>query len=209
MSFKNAVKAAKQMQQNFVALLPTGDGSEFEATFKVLTGEEGIWTMRIDPMEQDSASFGFLQDLRSFVASLISFKEGEEILTTKDILYVFFSEQELSNPSLLIHPFTKDSIEQVRAMSTWDHIKKCNTVEEIQVLPLSCKELIWELLLRGFLLTFENDYLMLIVAHFNTHLNKIKPNYIVSEFLRASDVLLSEKTKMNEEAHAEEPSDIS
>ena len=51
MSFKKAVIAAKKMQQIFSATLPAGDGSEFEASFKVLTGEEGVWTLRIDPLE--------------------------------------------------------------------------------------------------------------------------------------------------------------
>lgn len=209
MAFKNAVKAAKLMQQNFTLNLPTGEGEEFEATFKILTGEEGVWTLRVDPVEEDSASYGFLQDLRTFVASLVSFKEGEEVLTTKDIISVFFSDQELANPSLLISQAKKDSLEQVRILSMWERVQACKTVEEIQALPLLCKEIIWELLLRGFLLTFENDYLMLILAHFNSNLNKIKPNYIVTEFLRATDLLLENKKKAVEDAHDTETQDIS
>lgn len=206
MAFKKAIAAAKKMQQVFKVTLPAGDGSDFEATFKVLTGEEGVWTLRIDPIEEDSSSYGFLSDLRTFVASIESFQEGEENLTSKDLIHLFFSDKELANPSLILHSIRKDSLEQVKIVALWEQIEASTTVEEIHALPQAAKEILWELLMKGFLLTFESDYLMLLLAHYNNALAKVKPNYIVEEFLRSTDKLLAARTaKAVSEAEATPP----
>ena len=66
MSFKKAIETAKKMQQNFEVSLSDGGSGNFDATFKILTGEEAVWTYRIERLNETEVSFQIIQNFRVF-----------------------------------------------------------------------------------------------------------------------------------------------
>jgi hypothetical protein len=201
MSFKKAVATAKQLHQTFEIELPSVDGENFIGKFRVTTGKEGTWVLRINPEQYSGSAYGFVLDLRTFVASLVAFKEEEEIILPMEIIQTFFTEQELANPSRIIHVDLQDSFTEAQYVEIWTNCRKCKTEEDVEKLPTTAREFMWELLLRGFLSTFDNDYLFLLLAHYNRGLEIVKPNLLVTQFFREASKLL--KLRIEEAADAE------
>lgn len=190
MSFKKAVESAKLLHQTFDLELPAIDGETFTGKFRVTTGQEGTWVLRINPDHFSGSAYGFILDLRTFVASLISFKEGDETILPMEIIQTFFTEAELANPSRITHIELQDSFTELQFAEIWKKCLGCKTEADVSGLPVAAKEFMWELLLRGFLSTFDNDYLFLILAHYNRGLEVVKPNILVTQFFREASKLL-------------------
>jgi hypothetical protein len=190
MSFKKAVQAAKQLHQVFELELPSMDGETFKGRFRVTTGKEGIWILRINNEVLSGTSYGFTLDLRTFVASLLSFQDGEDIILPTEIIQTFFTPEELQNPSRIIHVGLQDSFTEAQYVEMWQNCCKVTKEEDFENLPAASKEFLWELLLRGFLSVFDTDYLFLLLAHYNRGLEVVKPNLLVTQFFREASKLL-------------------
>lgn len=200
MSFKKAVEAAKLLHQTFEIELPSLDGDNFTGKFRVTTGKEGTWILRINPEQYSGTAYGFILDLRTFVASLVSFKDADETIVPTDIIQTFFTKEELANPSRIVHVDLQDSFTEAQYVEMWQNCCKVTKEEDFENLPLTSREFLWELLLRGFLSTFDNDYLFLLLAHYNRGLEIVKPNLLVTQFFREASKLLKLRI---EESHVE------
>ena len=200
MSFKTAVQAAKQLHQVFELDLPSLDGDTFKGRFRVTTGKEGTWILRISNEVFSGTAYSFVLDLRTFVASLLSFKEDDETILPTEIIQTFFSADELQNPSRIIHVDPQDAFTEAQYVEMWQTCCKLKKEEDFEDLPTTSKEFLWELLLRGFLSVFDNDYLFLLLAHYNKGLEVVKPNVLVTQFFREASKLLKQRIEEGQSA---------
>jgi hypothetical protein len=207
MSFKKAVQSAKLLQQVFEIEIPAVDGENFVGKFHVTTGKEGTWILRINPEQYSGSAYGFVLDLRTFVASLVALKEEEDLILPMEIIQTFFTEAELQNPSRIVHVNLQDSFTEMQYVEMWQNCLKCKTEADVEKLPTSTREFMWELLLRGFLITFDNDYLFLMLAHYNRGLEIVKPNLLVTQFFREASKLLKLRIEESAGEQPEAPQD--
>jgi hypothetical protein len=209
MSFKKAIKSAKAMQQTFDVDMSVGPDIAFTGRFRTLRGEPTVWTLRIDNTEETGVSYGFLLDLRIFCASIVSFTDEDGVALPIQIIQNMFTDGELTNPSRLVNPDRKDIFTETKIFTMWQELSaNCKKESDYDNLPLVAKELIWDLLLRGMILTFDREYNMMFLAKFNNELDKLAPNLVVSELERQVDKIRQltldnqEKAEI-QEAHAE------
>lgn len=205
MSFKKATEFAKSLQQTFTAIIPDGTGETYEATFRLLSGEEAVWSLRIDPSVESETSFRIQQDLRSAISSIVKFKEGEEILYPADILEVLFSPEELLDPAMLLGS-NPDEATRIVYRGYWLQIKNCKTEEDYKNLPILIKEAMWELLHKGFRLSFDGEYLIMFVNLYNLAYRQVRPT-VESEQLKRTLRLMLAKLEARDSENASSKAD--
>jgi hypothetical protein len=196
MSFKKAKEFAKSLQQTFTAVIPDGTGETYTAIFRLLSGEEAVWSLRIDPTLESETSFRIQQDLRSAISSIVKFVESEEILYPSDIVEVLFSPEELLDPAMLLNSNSNEAT-RIVYRGYWLQIKNCKTEEDYQNLPILIKEVMWELLYKGFRLTFDGEYLIMFVNLYNLAYRQVRPT-VESEQLKRTLKLMLAKLEARE-----------
>ena len=181
MSFKKAVEQAKKMQQNFTVELPDGSGGTFEGIFKILTGEEAVWTYRIQRKNETEISFEIIQNFRLFCASILAFKSKnengqEEILQIGDILKMLYLPEELEDVKSLPLNFDEIGLNELIYSQYLTAIKNIKSEEDYKKLPLPAREFAWELIYKGMYILFDQDYVFTLTTTFLDAYRKIRPN---------------------------------
>jgi hypothetical protein len=158
MKFRKLTDNAKKLNVPFKAVLPVGDDTTFNLTFRLLTGREGMWIYRDNLVSESSTSFSMKVDHRSACASLISLDDGEEVLSPVDIVRILYPEAELADPALAMEKSLEDT-ERVAMQVLWTSaMKKAAEGVSINDFTLGEKEVVWELLHFGLLKVYEPEF---------------------------------------------------
>ena len=197
MSFKKAIETAKKMQQNFQVSLSDGESGNFDATFKILTGEEAVWTYRVERRNETEVSFQVIQNFRVFCASLLSFKSkneaGEnEFLQVGDIIKMLYTPDELKDVKSLPLNFDETGVNELVYTQYLETLYGVKNEEEYKKLPLQTRELAWELIYKGMYFTFDQDYVFNITSTFLTAYRKIRPNPVEEQFMASIMQIVNE-----------------
>lgn len=187
MSFKKAVEVAKKMQEHFSFEIPDGAGGKFVATCKVLTGEEAMWTYRVDRTNETPESFQLIQNFRIFCASLLSFKSVEngveEISYPGDIIKQLYTPEELKNVGGLPLNFDEAGLTELVYTEYLDALFKVKSEEEFKKLPLKVREMTWELIYKGIYYIFDQDYIFTLTTAFLYTYRNLRPNPVEEQFM--------------------------
>lgn len=200
MSFKKAIETAKKMQQNFEVEIPDGSGGSFIATCKILTGEEAIWTYRLERRNETEVSFEIIQNFRVFCASILCFKSKnedgtEEILQIGDILKLLYLPEELADINKLPIDLDNYGLNELIYEQYIQNLLNVKDIEEYKKLTVKNKHFAWELLYKGMYFTFDQDYVYTLTTTFLSVYRKIRPNP-VEEQLMASIMQIVNEAKM-------------
>lgn len=207
MSFKKALETAKKMQQNFEVELSDGSGGNFKGVFKILTGEEAVWTYRLERRNETEVSFQIIQNFRVFCASLLNFKNKnengtEEILQVGDIIKMLYTPEELANVKSLPLNFDEAGINELVYTQYLEDLYKIKSDEEYKKLPLQAREVAWDLIYKGMYYTFDQDYIFNITSTFLTEYRRIRPNPVEEQFMASVTKIVNEaKAQMAERAN--------
>ena len=187
MSFKKAIETAKKMQEHFKFEIPDGAGGKFTATCKLLTGEEAVWTYRVDRTNETPDSFQLIQNFRIFCASLLSFKSVEngveETLYPGDIIKQLYTPEELKNVGRLPLDFDEAGLTELVYAEYLNALFQVKSEEEFKQLPLKVKEMAWELIYKGIYFIFDQDYLFTLTTAFLYTYRNLRPNPIEEQFM--------------------------
>ena len=197
MSFKKAIETAKKMPQHVQVSLSDGESGNFDATFKILTGEEAVWTYRVERRNETEVSFQVIQNFRIFCASLLSFKSkneaGEnEFLQVGDIIKMLYTPDELKDVKSLPLNFDETGINELVYTQYLETLYGVKNEEEYKKLPLQTRELAWELIYKGMYFTFDQDYVFNITSTFLTAYRKIRPNPVEEQFMASIMQIVNE-----------------
>lgn len=207
MSFKKAIETAKKMQQHFEVEISDGSGGSFISTCKILTGEEAVWTYRLERRNETDVSFEIIQNFRVFCASILSFKSKnddgtEEILQIGDILKLLYLPTELADVKKLPIDLDDYGLNELIYEQYIQNLFNVKDVEEYKKLTIKNKQFAWELLYKGMYFTFDQDYVYTLSTTFLSVYRKIRPNP-VEEQIMASIMQIVDEAKMR--ANDEKP----
>lgn len=196
MSFKKAIETAKKMQEHFKFEVPDGAGGNFTATCKLLTGQEAVWTYRVDRKNETEDSFQIIQNFRIFCASLLSFKSVEngveEILYPGDILKLLYTPEELENVERLPLDFDNAGLTALIYKEYLNAVFKVKNEEEFKQLPLKVREMVWELLYKGIYYTFDQDYIFTLTTAFLYTYKNLRANPVEEQFMASIVQIVNE-----------------
>jgi hypothetical protein len=203
MGFKQAHEAVKKLQQTFSTTIPDSQGGSFTAYFRVLNGKEAIWSFRIRDEDTDAA-FNIQYNLRAAIASLIKFEdEGnpETTLWPYDIIETLFSPEQLEDPYLILEPNAKDSAIRLLHKGYLEEIKRVGSDEELIKLTTHVQEFSWDLMLKGFQLEFDSEYLQMFATHYIAEYRRIRPSTLSDQLKSILMNVLDSKVTPSAETH--------
>jgi hypothetical protein len=158
MKFRQLTTNAKKLNVPFTANLLVGENDTFTLTFRLLTGQEGMWIYRDNMVSESSTSFSMKVDHRSACASLVFLDDGEEKLSPVDIIRVLYPETELNDPAQAVEKSVEDT-ERVAMKVLWTSaMRKSSEGVEISEFTLGEKEVVWDLLHYGLLRVYEPEF---------------------------------------------------
>lgn len=199
MSFQKVVAAAKASKQTFQVEIPDGSGGYYTAYFRMLNGLEAMWTLRIQGTSETATSYQVQQDLRAAMASLIKFEdpgEATSVLWPCDILRVLYTKEQLQDPLVLLQTDADDKL-RILYRGYLEEISRAKSEEEVNKLTPNVKEFLWELLLNGFVLSFDQEYLLLFIQKYLQGYRLVRPSVVDGQLVSVLQSLLAQ-AKVNE-----------